>query len=42
MNLNQSNLLPYEGSYLKAFNGIATRPWRYMEQIVYVGDIEDI
>lgn len=36
MGLDTGCLIPYDDSYLQAFNGISTRPWRYVELMVFV------
>lgn len=42
MSLRRRSLLLYEGSDLKSFNGITTRPWSYVEIVVSLGDGNDI
>lgn len=40
--LDRGNLIPYDDSDLQEFNGITTRPWRYKELMVFVGEDIDI
>lgn len=42
MELDQSGLLPYEGSNFQELNGNNTPPPRYADLMVYVGDGQDI
>src|SRR3954469_12266514 len=40
LQLNDNHLTPYVGSDLQGFNGIVTKPWRFVELIVSVGSAE--